>query len=57
MLDCLRTHRTKQELDAGLREKILKYREAVDLSHKLYDEIETVIREKDLDGNFAYAET
>ncbi len=54
MLDCLREQRTKQELDAGLREKILAMGKAARLSHKLQKEIEATIEKKDLDRTMVY---
>lgn len=49
MLDCLRTHRTTLELNAGLREKISAMRDAINLADKLQKEIKATIKEKDLD--------
>ncbi|KKM73494.1 hypothetical protein LCGC14_1409900 [marine sediment metagenome] len=55
MNDHLREDRTNQELDAGLREKILAFREAIHSTQKLREEIETIIKKKNLDRNFAWA--
>ncbi len=53
----VRNQRTKQELDAGLRKKISAFRKVVHLADELHEEIEDIIKEKDLNRLFVYHKT
>lgn len=50
--DCI--ERTQQELNAGLRKKILAMRKVACLADELLKEIEAIIKAKKLDQNTAY---
>ncbi len=54
MPDCDRTERTKQELDAGLCEKIKAMRKAMHFGEGLLREIDAIIKKKDLDRMLAF---
>ncbi len=57
MLNCDRERRTKQELDAGLREKLMEARKLRFHADKLFDEIEEIVCKKGLDRIFIYNST
>lgn len=59
MLDCLLAHRTRRELDAGLRQWVEHFKEArhngnVEFAREIQKNIDAVIERKNLDRSIVY---